>query len=221
MTASPVVSILSLHCNSQMNVSSLGLDPKLQILPDSTPPPFSVSNSAHPKANSWLFPQKTCFLHHLPHLLMATSSFLLLRPTPGAMSWIPSPNVSANSKSYWLYLEMCPGSHRSPSLLWSSAVVSCLEMAVGSSLVCLPLLTPLLSILSKAARMTPLKQETGHVVLCSESSLPCHLRHHLRAFAHAVTLRLDALFLYRSTWLSLSSPLSFCSHVTFPVRPSP
>ena len=50
-----------------------------------------------------------------------------------------------------------------PSALWFSTILSCLDIAVASSLVSLPPLPPLQSILSNVARMTLLKQKAGHV----------------------------------------------------------
>lgn len=131
-----------------------------------------------------------------------------------------------------------------PSALWSSTILSCLDIAVASSLVSLPPLPPLQSILSNAARMTPLKQKAGHVtpLLTAFKGFPFQRKSQKCSPWPTGPAWSGSCYLpaaspssppqglctccphpppsYTATWLTLSLALRFCSDVTLLVRPS-
>lgn len=157
-----------------MNISSSNLNPELQTLFFSPGPPASTIlylALSTPKNKPLIFFPKTCSFHDLSDLLRATSSLPLLRPKPGATLV----DTFAPCLSQQQILLALPGSMSriqslSPPPLWSRAVLSCLHMAEASSLVSLPALPPLQSILSNAASKSPLMQKTGRA--CSSAQSP-------------------------------------------------
>lgn len=164
--------------------------------------------------------------------------------------WIPLPNVSANSRSYWLYLEICPESNYflSPALVQGCSLLP----AYGSGLLPgLPACTSPITVYSQqCSQHEPSNAEDRLcLLLCSEPSKGFHLSVKakvlpvdfalpaaLHGLAPATSLPPDPhphlrAFAYAvssawmpssyiSTGLSPSLPLSFCLDVTFLVRPS-